>query len=305
MGKENNIAYLYMCHNNPDQLRRLAKILEYNKDMIFVHVDKKVDKKPFLEATKNCSNVHFVEDRIKNYWGGFNSVIATVKLMKSALDFGDFSRFVFLQGADYPLFSPKEIHLALDNSNVEYCKAKDITNTKHKGHYMIWGGYWCMDCNKNNFFIKCFRFILSRINKLGIKYRPGIFNYNGEKWHIFKGGAPFSITGECAKHIVNIYDGNKKFNKFMKHKWAPDELYFHTIIHNSYFKDNVSKNVIKRRDGSETLLSITYFEYPKEAVIFTKAEDYYWLKNTGCLFVRKVNETSKELLDEIDKNIKA
>ena len=305
--RKNNIAYLYICHNNPELLRRVANVLEYNEDSIFVHVDNKVDITPFIQATKNCKNVYFINKRINNYWGGFNSIVATIELMRMALNLGEYSRFVLLQGQDYPLFSPKQIHAFFDNNNIEYCRAKDITISKDKNDYMKWAGYWLMDGHYKNFFAKGIRkgirFILSKINKLGIKYRSGIFRSNGEKWHVFKGWAQFALTNACVQHIVSVYDNNKKFNRFMKHRFPPDEIYIHTIIHNSRFKEKVSDNIIVRRNGEKTLLNLTYFEYPVQVTVFTASLDYQWLKNTGCLFVRKVNDTSEALLNEIDKNI--
>ncbi len=300
---QTNIAYLYICHNNPDLLGRIAKTLEYNDDAIFVHVDNKVDIAPFIESTKNCSNVHFIKERIDNYWGGFNSIIATMELIRMALTFGNYSRFVLMQGQDYPLFSAKEIHNFFENNDIEYCRAKDITISSNKRDYMKWGGYWQLDGRTKNIFAKGLNFALSRINMVGIKYRSGIFRNNGEKWHIFKGWAQFALTDACVKYILSVYDNNQKFNKYMKHRFPPDEIYIHTIIHNSYFKDKVSNNVIIRRGGEETLLNLTYFEYPASVTVFKETSDYQWLKNTGCLFVRKVNDSSNDLLDEIDRNI--
>ncbi len=303
MQKKTNIAYLYICHNNPELLGRVATVLEYNEDTIFVHVDNKVDITPFIQATKNHKNVRFINERVKNYWGGFNSIVATVNLMRTALNHGEYSRFVLLQGQDYPLFSPKEIHAFFDNNDIEYCRAKDITISKDKKDYMKWAGYWLMDGYYKNFFAKGIRFIISKINRLGIKYRPGTFYSNGEKWHIFKGWAQFALTDTCVQHIISVYNNNKKFNRFMKHRFPPDEIYFHTIIHNSHFKEKVCDNVIIRRNGEKTLLNLTYFEYPVYVTVFTEPTDYKWLKNTGCLFVRKVNNTSEALLNEIDRNI--
>lgn len=304
MKKNKAVAYIYLCHNNPDLLYRVSRVLEYGNDAIFVHVDKKVDIEPFIESTKNCTNVHFLTTRIENYWGGFNSVIATVETMRMALRFGEYSRFVLLQGQDYPLFSPQVIHDYFENNDTEYCKAKDITISHDKKDYMKWAGYHVYDTNSNKLATKAFRFALSKLNQLGLKYRTGVFKYKNEKWHVYKGWAQFSLTKECVEHIIDVYDHNGKFNKFMKHRFPPDEIYFHTIIHNSNFKNKISNDVIIRRDGEKTRLNLTYFEYPLYVTVFTEKSDYEWLKDTGCLFVRKVNSTSTALLDEIDKNIK-
>ncbi len=298
-----NIAYIYLCHNNPELLGRVANALKYGDDAIFVHVDNKVDIDPFIASANVHTNVHFNLNRIDNYWGGFNSIIATMETIRLALNYGKYSRFVLLQGQDYPLFSPKEIHNFFLNNELEYCQAEDITMSIDKKDYMKWAGYWFTDFKSKSFVAKAICVAVSRFNRLGIKYRTGIFKYNGKKWHVYKGWAQFALTEACVKYVLDTYDNNKKFNRFIKHRFPPDEIYIHTIIHNSKYKEKLSKNLIRRRNGELTTLNLTYFEYPVSVTVFTERTDYEWLKKTGCLFVRKVNSSSKELLDEIDANI--
>lgn len=111
------------------------------------------------------------------------------------------------------------------------------------------------------------------------------------------------INEKMCEYILSVYDTKDGFNKYMSHCFPGDEVYFHTIIHNSEFSNNIAKETIKNRQGIETELNCTYFEYPDEVTIYTNKQDYEWLKKTDCLFVRKINETSIELLDEIDRNI--
>jgi capsule polysaccharide modification protein KpsS len=111
------------------------------------------------------------------------------------------------------------------------------------------------------------------------------------------------LTADCVKYVLNVFENNQKYNNYMKHRFPPDEIYIHTIIQNSPFSEKVSKDIIVRRSGEETLLNLTYFEYPVYVTVFTDRNDYQWLKNTGCLFVRKVNSSSIDLLDELDKHI--
>jgi hypothetical protein len=65
-----NIAYICLCHQDPLFISRVAKTLCYNNDGFFIHVDRKVDIEPFIFACKELSNVHFVHNRIDNFWGG-------------------------------------------------------------------------------------------------------------------------------------------------------------------------------------------------------------------------------------------
>lgn len=296
------IAYICLCHTDPVFVARTAKALQYEADGFFIHVDNKHDITPFVAACDGMNNVHFVEERIDNYWGGYNSIIATMRTIQLALSIDDYDRFVLLQGQDYPLYSPKEIHAFFEiHVDMEFCKAKNISTSANKKDYMKCCGLWLMDMQPT-FPLKYIRSLLHRFNTIGIKYRLPVFKKKEETWDIYHGWAQFALTRECIKYILNVYKNNLQYNKYMKYRFPPDEIYIHTIIHNSPFKDNVPKDVIVSRSGEETLLNLTYFEYPVYVTVFTDKDDYYWLKNTGCLFVRKVNSTSSALLNEIDKH---
>ena len=66
-GEIMNIAFLILCHKNPDQINVLIrKLSPYN---IFIHIDKKSDIQPFLRDL-NLENVHFLKNRITTSWGG-------------------------------------------------------------------------------------------------------------------------------------------------------------------------------------------------------------------------------------------
>lgn len=297
------IAYICLCHTDPIFVARVAKTLQNKEDGFFIHVDKKVDIGPFVTACNGLGNVHFVEERVKNYWGGYNSIIATMLTMKFALLTDDYDRYVLLQGQDYPLCSPQEIHDFFEkNHDIEFCKAKNISKSKNKKDYMKCCGLWLMD-GKPNFIQKCIRFAFHKFNSFGIKYRSATFKNRREKWDIYHGWAQFALTADCVKYVLNVFENNQKYNNYMKHRFPPDEIYIHTIIQNSPFSEKVSKDIIVRRSGEETLLNLTYFEYPVYVTVFTDRNDYQWLKNTGCLFVRKVNSSSIDLLDELDKHI--
>lgn len=297
------IAYICLCHKDPNFIARTAKTLQYEADGFFIHVDNKQDITPFIEACDGINNVYFVKERIDNYWGGYNSIIATMKTIQLALSTDNYDRFILLQGQDYPLYSPKEIHDFFElHVDAEFCKAKNISISASKKDYMKCCGFWLMDM-KPGFPLKYIRALLHGFNKLGIKYRSPIFKKNKEAWSIYHGWAQFALTRDCINYILNIYENNLAYNRYMKYSFPPDEIYIPTIIHNSPFKDKVAKDVIIGRSGEKTLLNLTYFEYPVYVTVFKDKEDFQWLRDTGCLFVRKVNSSSTNLLDEIDKHI--
>lgn len=305
-GDENmNIAYIILCHKDPNLLARVSKALEFEGDGLFVHVDKKTDITPFLNSCENRKNVVFVKERIDNYWGGYNAIVATFKTIELALTSGDFDRFVLLQGADYPLYHPSLIHSFFrKNRSKEFCKGSDISVSKKKNDYMKVAGFYLKDCSKNNIILYGISKLLNRINLLGVKYRSCCFKKNGKTLHIYHGWAQWSLTKDCIKFLYNYYKTNRKFNNYMKYRFPPDELYFQTVIENSIFKANLSDYVISKRNAPqvETSLNLTYFEYPKLVTVFRSPEELNGLKETGALFIRKVDsKDSVFLLDKIDK----
>ena len=300
MDSDVKIAYICICHIDPDFVAHTANSLQYKNDGFFIHVDKKVDITPFLEKCKQITNVHFVdeENRVENYWGGFNSIVATFNTIELALSTDSYDRFVLLQGQDYPLFSTKHIHdFFIRNHDTEFCKAKIISTSKSKCDYIKVGCYWHMD--KINLIWRA----IHRFNTLGFKYRKLFFRMGCEKWSVFHGWAQWALTKKCIEYVRQVYLNSPAFNQFMKHRFAPDELYFHTVIYNSEYKHKLSDRIVFNRDHVETLLNLTYFEYPVLVTVFRQSSDYDWLQNTGALFVRKVNSSSEELIRRIDSEI--
>ncbi len=298
-----------MCHDEPELLRRVALALRFKEDRLFVHVDKNADISRFLSEAENLPNVTFVKNRVEVYWGGFQSIVATMNTIREIFETKiRYSRFVLLQGKDYPLKSPQCIHSFFEQRPLEeFCKGKNITSSDKPGDYMKICGYWHMDAPRTvgNIFL---RKILAFFNTvICIKYRKGYFKNEHQRWDIYKGWAHFALTERCAKYILNVYETNHSFNLYMKHRFPPDEIYIHTLIYNSPFRDYVSQFKIYSTEGKDKMsqeLNLTYFEYPDVVTVFRKKADYYKLLKTNALFVRKVKlPESKELLDEIDKAI--
>ncbi|MDT4373494.1 beta-1,6-N-acetylglucosaminyltransferase [Blautia coccoides] len=301
---------MVICHDQPELLRRVAQVLMYGEDKLFVHVDKKVDIKPFLNATAELTNVVFIDNRIENYWGGFNSIIATMELIRAVLSNGKkFDRIVLLQGKDYPLHSPAYIHAFFQkHKSEEFCKAKNISISKKPRDYMKCCGYWYQD-HKGRMYDKLIVRALGIFNtKLKIKYRSPFFKDGTECWDVYKGWAQFALTAECAEYVLSVYDSNLHFNRYMKHRFPPDEIYVHTILYNSLYKERISTYSLIPRKAStwkSSDLNLTYFEYPTTVTVFKNRNIFIELNGTNALFFRKaVLPESTELLDEIDVHIK-
>ncbi|MCR5449552.1 MAG: beta-1,6-N-acetylglucosaminyltransferase [Solobacterium sp.] len=299
------IAYIVICHKDPELLGRLAETLYFGEDHLYVHVDRKSEIGPFQNACRNSRHVTFIEDRVDNYWGGWNSIRATMNALICARDNGPYDRYVLLQGQDYPLHCPQTIHAFFEaHEHEEFCKGLDMTHADDKDDYMKICGYYLYDYNKNNLFLKACSYALILFNSRGIRYRPAVFRNHGQEWIIYHGWAQWSLSDQAVSHVLQTYRENTAYNKFIRHRFPPDELYFPTIIYNSPFKEKVSDYTVISREGKQTILNLTYFEYPSTVVEFRDPALLQELLDTKTLFVRKVSsEHSAALLDAIDESI--
>ena len=279
------IAYLMLCHDEYELVERITnKLIDNTGNIIVIHVDKKNDNGYLNNKFDKNPNVFFVKENIDVFWGGFNSVIATIKCMEIALQ-EKADRIYLLQGKDFPIHTNEYIKKFFLKNNYEYISAKNITTSHDKREYMFCYGYHYFNhdmTKKKNVIIRKF---FSFLNKFGIKYRRGYFKNSNIKYDIYKGWAHFSLSHNCTKYIVDFYHNNPKFNKYFYNRFPADEIYFQTIVHNSSFKESVFYNDFCEYKN----YNLTYFEYPKSVKIFVDPNEIPKDVYEHCLFVRKIS----------------
>lgn len=64
------IAYIVLCHKDPVFIKNLAFKLRYKENKIFIAIDNKVEKNPFIKALENLDNIEIIDNKLKNYWEG-------------------------------------------------------------------------------------------------------------------------------------------------------------------------------------------------------------------------------------------
>ena len=79
------IAYLILCHDDPIFIRRVSiKLTEKTENHVFIHVDAKQSIHEFAEQLERVENVHLLKSRVPVFWGGMNSIRATIKLFEAS-----------------------------------------------------------------------------------------------------------------------------------------------------------------------------------------------------------------------------
>lgn len=311
------IAYFILAHSDEKQLKRMIDRLDYRADF-FIHIDKKREIEPFIDIMKDYTNVFFINNREKVYWGGFSIIKATINIINCdeyKIRKKNYIRVVLLSGNDYPL-KPKEYIWSFFNinSNTQFINAINLKRFDKK----TYNDFFKVSVEKYNVFDYP---VFNNTSSLIFKLIRKIVNYilkiapfsNKSNFEVFIGSQWWALTPSCIDAIMIEFNSNE--NKYKAFKWmcAPDEKFFHSLIYcTQYRNEEVEKetnNIIKinnNKDRSKQTSLLANLHLIHESL-----EKWYdfddWeevLKNKDKLFIRKVNSTlSNDLLDEIDNKL--
>lgn len=277
-------AYLIIAHNNFYILEKLLKLIDDDRNDIYIHIDKKVNNFNFSYFNNLCckSNVKFI-DRIKVYWGGYSQVQCELNLLKEAIG-NNYEYYHLLSGVDLPIKDQDYIHDFFEQNNgtefVRFTKNKWDYNRVSKKHFFS-------DYMKTSDKIQSYIYKIA--NKFAFKFiNKGSYDYTKkfEGYKFMKGDQWFSITNECAHYIC---ENEKIIKRMFKYAVGPDEHFIHTILYNSKFKNRLSYNKCLRE-----------IDWQRGAPYIYKLEDYELLKSSNNLFARKFDATiDRKIIDKI------
>ncbi|HWB26334.1 MAG TPA: beta-1,6-N-acetylglucosaminyltransferase [Chitinophagaceae bacterium] len=277
------IAHLILTHIYNTQLERLINHLSHTDADIYIHVDLKTPINAF-KPLKNRPQIFFIEERVKVFWGAFSIVQATINGFSQVISSGkDYGYINLLSGQDYPLKPAEAIHAFFGQNPgkafMEYYPVNEvwteaiprITNY-HLANYTFTGRHA----------------VEKWMNKLlpARKMPYGLAAVGRSQW--------FSIALELVNYILEFIKSHPGYVRFFKLSWAPDELFFQTVLYNSPYKDYMVNDNLRYIDWSEKKAS------PKN---FTM-DDLPRLLQSGKFYARKFNmEVDSIVLDKIDNEI--
>ena len=224
----NRHAYLVMIHNNFEQFKILLQCLDYEKNDIYVHVDKKVkhfNEEEFFGFVKK-GKLNFLKNRIDVCWGGFSQIRCEIELLKEATK-TNHTYYHLISGVDLPLKTQEEIYNFFEASyGVEYVHfdSKDL-----KGEYKERINKYYLFTGKNK------NVIQKIVNKVLLILQ---FNINRLKsdMALGKGANWFTITDKLAKYVL---ENEKMIYKKYNHTVTADEMFLQTLVLNSSYKEKL------------------------------------------------------------------
>lgn len=294
-------AYCIIAHKNWWQLTVLLRLLDDNRNDIYVHIDKKVKnlEKDVLVNSCQKSKIEIYQD-VAVAWGGYSQVECELSLFEHAfrhsVDNNSYDYYHLISGLDLPLKNQNEIHAFFENHND--CNFMRYDDEYAKSDRCIGRvRYYNFAYNINNRYIrkpfifidKCIRKI-QRVMKVDrMKYFPNTL-YFGSNW--------VSLKEEAVKILL---ENKQNFRKYYKFTSCADELYKHTVLRESGVKFySLDKDYVK-----SCLRYIDFSDHKPNPKVFT-INDYEKLMDSGALFARKFDENiDKAIIEKIASEITA
>lgn len=281
-------------------MQRLIEKLRTPSNGIFLHIDKNVNLNYF--SNLDFSSVNLCPKRIKVYRSHFSQVQAILMLIQQALDHPDnYERFVLLSGTDYPIRSMDYINQYFETHPKDECiNVVEMPNLSEGKPLSRLTGYKPTPTQPINLLERVSRGSLRRLGVIPKErnYKRVLGSmapYGGAEWWAF--------TRPACTYIMDFVKREKEFVRFFSHSQNPEEMFFHIILGNSPFKENIT-NFLTFTDWSAGGGHPAQIKMEHLTKFRRKMFGQNQVPGSGeFLFARKFSDASKPVTDRIDSII--
>lgn len=289
MGKH---AYLIIAHNEFEVLEALLRMIDDERNDIYLHIDSKVQNIEKLELEKNIekSKLIILEERISVTWGDYSQIACELKLLKEATK-TEYDYYHLLSGVDLPIKTQDEIHDFFDK-----CGKKQLLHidapTLSAEYKKRADKYWLINRRKRNLpqkiingLLLALQFMVHRCKKSGLVYQKGA------NW--------FSITHDFAKYIV---EKENLIRDTFKYTITADEMFAQTLLMSSEYREQLFD---KRMNGAYEAIK-REIDWKRGDPYVYRVEDLEQLLSSDNFFARKFSwNIDSEIVKALEEKIKA
>ena len=284
------IAFIMLCHKEPDQVNRLIKKLEDFQDAdVYIHTD--LNHPEIRGAIKTGKRVFILpeEESFRIVWGGINMVKATLRMIKTVREAGKRYDYIWLvSGQDYPIIPARETEERLTRNNganyISTIRPGEERYNFYRKLYEIKYPGWI---NRDSIPVK----ILKRLYKTATggethtfrlfrRKRPFCFDFMfGSQW--------WTLTREAAFEILRFSEDHPELLRYFEKTLIPDECYFQTVFMQGKYRET-------QRNG---LTYVSMERSSRHADTLTE-QDYEKVTQAGkqYCFARKFGKESQKLI---------
>ncbi|MBO9475575.1 glycosyl transferase [Shimia sp. R10_1] len=280
------IAYILLCHKDPEAIIKQAQRLTATGDHICIHFDGRAKPEHFRllqEALGNNENVAFAEKRVKCGWGEWSLVEATLNAVETAVKkFPRASHFYMVSGDCMVIKSSEYIHNFLDENDVDFIESFDFfesnwIKTGMKAERLIYRHWFNERTQKRRFYAT---FNLQK--KLGLKREipADIQVMIGSQW--------WCLRRQTIEAVLNFTRKRRDVMRFFRTTWIPDETFFQTLVRHLVPTEEIR---------SRTLTFLMFTDYGMPLTFYN--DHYDLLISQDYLFARKISPDALELKERL------
>lgn len=297
-------VFLILAHNNPEYLTRLVEMLDAANHFFFIHIDKKNEillENPLMKRLNKKENCRIIS-RVTVNWGGFSQVQATLALIRESLESAQsFDWFHLISGCDLPLVSPLMLdemierqkfkgYVGLASSSNDLSKMKKLCLRYRIYHFNDFANR--RKHNLKTMLCRVVEVLEKKISNIGLYLRPDI------NMPVYKGSQWWSLRRDVVDYIMFFLQENAWYQKRFLWTSCIDEIFFHTIIFNSKFADEIEKNNHRYVDWRKLRKN------DKPPRVLTE-EDIPLILAKNCWFARKTDpQKSSKLIKYFEEELK-
>lgn len=283
-------AFLIMAHADPTLLGVLLRMLDDERNDIFLHVDAK--SALLREATFQTSRARLfiLDNRVAVSWGDLSQIRAEYALFHAALAHGPYAYYHLLSGNDLPIKTQDEIHAFFrDHAGQEFVGFVDpVEAARDASRKMM--RYWLLTRYARTR-PKWVGQVTRRLNKYVAMALSLVCQR--EKMDFAKGANWVSITQTCMEYVVS----QEPFvMRRFRHTYCSDEFFVQTLVWN--------------HPALRAALFSTSDEYEgcMRLVDWRRGNPYVWtmadrdeLSSSDKLFARKFSEQEMDIVSWVER----
>lgn len=285
-GRMTRIAYLLLCHKDPEWVIAQALRLTAAGDCIAIHFDARAKVADFDRirlALAGNPLVTFARRRIKCGWGEWSLVAATLEALKAAeTDFPQATHFYMLSGDCMPIKTAEHVRDFLEREEVDYIESFDFLTsdwikTGIKQERLIYR-HWFNERRQKALFYHSMR--LQRQLGLVRKVPQDLRIRIGSQW--------WCLRRQTVEAVLAFIAKRRDVLRFFRTTWIPDETFFQTIV---------AHLVPEREIRSRTLTYLMFTDYGMPATFYD--DHCEMLLAQEFLFARKISPDALDLKERL------
>ena len=283
-------AYLLETHQYSKVLETLVRMIDDERNDIYVHIDKKVRNSysHLIAQHVRRSKLYFVRN-VKVYWGHVSQVKAEYSLFQAAFENGPYSYYHLLSGNDMPIKSQDDIHafFALHQGK-EFIDVR-ICNDYKLGRVHIRMLFPPLGLCSNE--TRMGKKINSFLDAIAKKYAKLLkkAGYTNTIFPIYCTGSNWvSLTN---KTVAILLENKRKVLRCFNFTFCPDEFYKQTVLNNEMknpigFSNSI--DIFQGEKGKGLSSDVRLIDWKRGNPYCFTIDDFDEIEHSSAMFCRKI-----------------